>query len=168
MKKSDMWLPSLLHDWIFSVEIVCPKILQSLSRLGDMELQICQVLNKKESELWWLPRLENKSNCIHVLEDQVMKEISLGKGLILKIFNPKGVKTWEAKSWMLQSCQDRGTLSRKNVTVQDLSCQVLKERCKILDMCLPAQDMKVVTLTWVKCQNYSPPKVSRLGKPSLE
>ena len=89
--------------------------LQSLSRLGDMELQICQVLNTKESELWWLPRLENKSNCIRVLEDQVMKEISLGKGLIWKIFNPKGVKTWEAKSWMLQSCQDRGTLSCKHV-----------------------------------------------------
>ena len=46
---------------------------------------------------------KNKSNCIHVLEDQVMKEISLAKGLIWKIFNPKGVKTWEAKSGIVQS-----------------------------------------------------------------
>ena len=30
MKKSDMWLPSLLHDWIFSVEIICPKKFQDL------------------------------------------------------------------------------------------------------------------------------------------
>ena len=99
-----------------------------------MELQICQVLNKKESELWWLPRLENKSNCIHVLEDQVMKEISLGKGLIWKIFNPKGVKTWEAKSGIVQS---------------DLWLPSLDNHVQLYSYVLEDQVQKDIILSWV-------------------
>ena len=36
--------------------------------------------------------------CGHVLEDQVMKDIILGKGQMLKFFAPKSFKTWKAKS----------------------------------------------------------------------
>ena len=38
--------------------------------------------------------------CGHVLEDQVMKDIILGKGQMLKFFAPKSFKTWTAKSWI--------------------------------------------------------------------
>ena len=37
--------------------------------------------------------LKNISKCVHVLEDQVMKDIILGKGLMLKFFTPKSFKT---------------------------------------------------------------------------
>ena len=130
-------------------EIVCPKnfktwkakswIVQSLSRLGDMELQKlvtvqnlgCQVLKKVYdfiSHNCVCQVLTNISKCVHVLEDQVMKDIILGKGLILKLFTPKSFKTWKAKSWILQSLSRLGDIElQKHVTFQNLGCQVLKK-----------------------------------------
>jgi hypothetical protein len=81
-------------------------IVQSLSRLGDMELQKCNI-----SKLG-MPSLQTKGvrfqtcgcqvltimfTCVHVLGDQIMKDIIRGKGLMLKFFAPKGFKTWEGK-----------------------------------------------------------------------
>ena len=48
--------------------------------------------------------------CVHVLEDQVMKDIILGKGLMLKFFTPKSFKTWKAKSWTGQSLSRLGDM----------------------------------------------------------
>ena len=81
--------------------------MQSLSRLGDMELQKnvtvqnlgFQVLIKSvRFQNCGCQILKNIVKCVHVLEDQVMKDIILGKGLMLKFFAPKSFKTWKAKS----------------------------------------------------------------------
>ena len=114
-------------------------IVQSLSRLGDMELQKhvtfqnlgCQVLKKVydfKSHNCVCQVLTNISKCVHVLEDQVMKDKILGKGLILKLFTPKSFKTWKAKSWIVQSLSRLGDMElQKHVTFQNLGCQVLKK-----------------------------------------
>jgi len=93
--------PTSLKTWKATSWIV-----QSLSRLGDMELQKCNI-----SKLG-MPSLQTKGvrfqtcgcqvltimfTCVYVLEDQVMKDIIRGKGLMLKFFAPKGFKTWEGK-----------------------------------------------------------------------
>ena len=72
--------------------------------------------------------LTNISKCVHVLEDQVMKDIIRGKGLMLKLFTPKSFKTWKAKSWIVQSLSRLGDMElQKHVTFQNLGCQVLKK-----------------------------------------
>ena len=72
--------------------------------------------------------LKNISKCVHVLEDQVMKDKILGKGLMLKFFTPKSFKTWKAKSWIAQSLSRLGNMVlQKNVTFQNLGYQVLKK-----------------------------------------
>ena len=93
--------PTSLKTWKATSWIV-----QSLSRLGDMELQKCNI-----SKLG-MPSLQTKGvrfqtcgcqvltimfTCVHVLGDQIMKDIIRGKGLMLKFFAPKGFKTWEGK-----------------------------------------------------------------------
>ena len=71
-------------------------IVQSLSRLGNMEFQKCSI------SILGMPSLEQKRckisdhwtrryTCVHVLEDQVMKDIIIGKGLMLKLF-PKQIQ----------------------------------------------------------------------------
>ena len=37
------------------------------------------------------------SNCVHVLEGQAMKDIILGKGLMLKFVTPTSLKTWKPR-----------------------------------------------------------------------
>ena len=69
--------------------------------------------------------------CVHVLEGQVMKDIILAKGLMLKFFAPKGFKTWKAKSWIVQSLSRlRDMELQKDVAVQDL----------VSDLWLPSLD----------------------------
>ena len=89
---------------------------------------------------------KNISKWVHVLEDQVMKDIIHGKGLMLKFFTPKSFKTWKAKSWIVQplsrlgdmglqknvTFQNLGSKSWKNVRFQNCGCQVLK---KYFQMC---------------------------------
>ena len=64
------------------------------NKFQDLESQVLGMYNMSKfgsPSLAW--HVNHIGHCIHVLEDQVMKEINLGKGLILKIFNPKGVET---------------------------------------------------------------------------
>ena len=163
-------------------------IVQSLSRLEDMELQ------KKHFKTWdsmsWksvrfhncgCQVFKNISKWVHVLEDQVMKDIIHGKGLMLKFFTPKSFKTWKAKSWIVQplsrlgdmglqknvTFQNLGSKSWKNVRFQNCGCQVLK---KYFQMCSclgrPSHERHN---SWQGSNVESLyPKVSRLGKPSLE
>ena len=103
-----------------------------LSRLGGMESQ------KSSISKLGMPSLEQKRckisdrwtrsfTCVHVLEDQVMKDIILGIDLMLNLFTPKSFKTWEAKSWIVH-CQDLGAWKCKNVAFQYLACQVLNKK----------------------------------------
>ena len=75
--------------------------------------------------------------CVHVLEEQVMKDISLCL-YCLKVYTAKSFKTWKAKSQIVQSLQDLRTWSCKNVAVQKFGYQVLREKCKISDLWLPS------------------------------
>jgi hypothetical protein len=98
---------------------------------------------------------KNISKWVHVLEDQVMKDIIHGKGLMLKFFTPKSFKTWKAKSWIAQSLSRLGDMGfKKNVTFQNLGskpwknvrfqncgCQVLKNISKCVHV-LEDQVMK--------------------------
>ena len=84
--------------------------MQSLSRLGDMELQKCNISKlgmpslerNMKYELFQTcgsQVLTNIFTCVHVLEDQVMKDIIqfLLRSMI-KLFPAKSFKTWKAKS----------------------------------------------------------------------
>ena len=140
-------------------------IVQSLSRLGDMELPKnvavqdleCQVLKEKcrVSELWWMPSLDNHVHLCSRLGKPSHESSYLG--LMFQFFTPKSLKTWKAKSWIVQSLSRLGDMELpKNVVVQDLECQVLKEKCKVSE------------LWWMPSLDNHVHLCSRLGKPSHE
>ena len=160
-----------------------------LSRLRDMELQKnvtvqnlgIQALIKKIFHNCGCQIFKRIVKCVHVLEDQVMKDIILGKGLMFQFFTPKSLKTWKAKSWIVQSLSRLGDMElQKNVTVQNLGYQVLKEKCKISELWLPSLDNHVHLCSCLGRPSHERHKsllycwksilheVSRLGKPSLE
>ena len=62
--------------------------------------------------------------CVYVLEDQVMKDIIRGKGLMLKFFAPKGFKTWEGKCGKFLNHFLRNLIS--TLWGQILQCTILK------------------------------------------
>ena len=183
------------------VEIICPKKFQdlesqvlnsaiSLSRLRDMELQknvtvqnlgIQVLLKNIIFHNCGCQIFKRIFKCVLVLEDQVMKDIILGKGLMFQFFTPKSLKTWKAKSWIVQSLSRLGDMElQKNVTVQNLGYQVLKEKCKISELWLPSLDNHVHLCSCLGRPSHERHKsllycwksilheVSRLGKPSLE
>ena len=139
-------------------------IVQSLSRLGDMELPKnvavqdleCQVLKEKcrVSELWWMPSLDNHVHLCSRLGKPSHESSYLG--LMFQFFTPKSLKTWKAKSWIVQSLSRLGDMELPKNVVQDLECQVLKEKCKVSE------------LWWMPSLDNHVHLCSRLGKPSHE
>ena len=104
-------------------------IAQWLSRLGDMELQICQ---------------ENKFNCVHVLEDQVMK----GQNNMIQpssepcfnyhesiILERPGRWSQLRQAWVVG-------LGFKPWTFQELTCITLGTTLKSQWSCLLVQDLR--------------------------
>ena len=98
----------------------------------------CQVLkNIVRFQTCGCQVLTNMFTCVHFLEDQVMKDIILGTGLMLKLFTLKSFKTWKAKSWIVQSLSRLGDMVlQKNVTFRNLGNKVLKK--KISELGLPS------------------------------
>ena len=89
------------------------------------------------------PSLEQKSVRFQKLVCQVLTIIflwsCLGRprhenhnsslGLMLKLITPKGFKTWNTKSWIVQSLSRLGNMDlQNNVTFQNLACQVLDQK----------------------------------------
>ena len=162
-------------------------IVQSLSRLEDMELPK-KHFKTWDSKSWKSVRfqncgcqvLKNISKWVHVLEDQVMKDIIHGKGLMLKFFTPKSFKTWKAKSWIVQSLSRLGDMGFKKCNISKLGFKVLK-KCKISELWLPSLEKYFQMCSCLGRPSHERhnswqgsnveslyPKVSRLGKPSLE
>ena len=129
-------------------------IVQSLSRLRDMELQKDAAVQDLVSDLW-LPSLDNHFHLCSCLGRQ-SHERHESYLYCWNSISQKKIKTWKAKSWVGQSLSRLGDMELpKNVTFQDLADQVLKEKCKISDLLLPSLDNHVHL--W-----------SRLAKPSHE
>ena len=129
-------------------------IVQSLSRLWDMELQKDAAVQDLVSDLW-LPSLDNHFHLCSCL-GRPSHERHESYLYCWNSISQKKIKTWKAKSWVGQSLSRLGDMELpKNVTFQDLADQVLKEKCKISDLLLPSLDNHVHL--W-----------SRLGKPSHE
>ena len=80
----------------------------------------CQVLNCKCQLLTII------FTCVQVLENQVMKDINNCWNM-LKLFTPKGVKTWKAKSWIVQSYAII-VKTWKHGVAKNLACQVLNKK----------------------------------------
>ena len=130
--------------------------MQSLSRLGNMELQKMKCFNTWDAKFWYICiyiYIKNcggcqgsKTNPIVFMswktKSWVMKDI-FSKRLVLKLFTPKSFKTWKAKSWILQSWSRLGTWSCKNRNISKLGMPSLDNHVHFCCSCLwrPSHEM---------------------------
>ena len=116
----------------------------NISKLGMPSFETCIY---KYMYIWWtvVAALASKTNPIVFMswktkswKKSVLQKVSYGKSLTQKV-SRLGKPSLEC----CNHCHDLVAWSCNNVTVQDLSCQVLKEQCKISDLWLPSLDNHV-------------------------